>query len=201
MKIKKMPVGMYAANCYILIEEESKVGCIVDPGGDADFIMGEVKKSNIDIKFILLTHGHIDHVGAVSTIKDKLNIPVYISKEDKELMKKNQMVFGEMWNETTDDKEIKDGYILELGNLKIKCIATPGHTPGGMCFLVENVVFTGDTLFYGSIGRTDFPGGNHRQLISSIKNKLMVLKDDIVVLPGHERDSIIKFEREHNPFL
>lgn len=201
MKIKKMPVGMYAANCYILIEEEAKEGCIVDPGGDADFIMEEVKKSNIAIKFILLTHGHVDHVGAVSTIKNKLNIPVYISKEDKELMKKNQMVFGEMWNETAEDKEVKDGDILELGSLKIKCIATPGHTPGGMSFLVENVVFTGDTLFYGSIGRTDFPGGNHRQLISSINNKLMVLKDDILVLPGHERDSIIKFEREHNPFL
>lgn len=201
MKVKKMPVGMYAANCYILIEEESKVGCIVDPGGDADFVMEEAEKSNIDIKFILLTHGHVDHVGAVSTIKKKLNIPVYISKEDKELMNKNQMVFGEMWNETPEDKEIKDGDILELGNLKIKCIATPGHTPGGMCFLVENVVFTGDTLFYSSIGRTDFPGGNHRQLISSINNKLMVLKDDIIVLPGHERDSIIRFEREHNPFL
>jgi len=201
MKIKKMSVGMYAANCYILIEEESKMGCIVDPGGDADFILEEIKKSNIDVKFILLTHGHIDHVGAVSTIKDKFNTPVHISKEDKELMKKNQMVFGQMWKETLEDKEIKDEDILELGNLKIKCIATPGHTPGGMSFLVENVVFTGDTLFYGSIGRTDFPGGNHRQLINSIKNKLMVLKDDVVVLPGHERDSIIKFEREHNPFL
>jgi glyoxylase-like metal-dependent hydrolase (beta-lactamase superfamily II) len=201
MQIKRIPAGMYAANCYILIDEENKLGCIVDPGGDEDIITEEIEKSNMQVKFILLTHGHLDHVEAVDALKQKYNIPVYISGKDKELMKNRQSVFGELWNTTEEDKEINDGDVLELGNLKIKCIETPGHTPGGMCFFVEGVVFTGDTLFYGSIGRTDFPGGNHKELINSIKTKLMTLADDIVVLPGHERESKIKFEREHNPFL
>ena len=201
MQIKRIPAGMYAANCYILIDEENKLGCIVDPGGDEDIITEEIEKSNMQVKFILLTHGHLDHVEAVDSLKQKYNIPVYISGKDKELMKNRQSVFGELWNTTEEDKEINDGDVLELGNLKIKCIETPGHTPGGMCFFVEGVVFTGDTLFYGSIGRTDFPGGNHKELINSIKTKLMTLADDIVVLPGHERESKIKFEREHNPFL
>ena len=201
MQIKRIPAGMYAANCYILIDEENKLGCIVDPGGDEGIITEEIEKSNMQVKFILLTHGHLDHVEAVDALKQKYNIPVYISGKDKELMKNRQSVFGELWNTTEEDKEINDGDVLELGNLKIKCIETPGHTPGGMCFFVEGVVFTGDTLFYGSIGRTDFPGGNHRELINSIKTKLMTLADDIVVLPGHERESKIKFEREHNPFL
>lgn len=201
MQIKRIPAGMYAANCYILIDEENKIGCIVDPGGDEDLIAKEVEKSNIQVKFILLTHGHLDHVGAVDSLKEKYHVPVYISGKDKLLMKGRESVFGNLWNTNEEDKDIKDGDVLELGNLKIKCIETPGHTPGGMCFLVNNVVFTGDTLFYGSIGRTDFPGGDHRQLINSIKSKLMTLADDIVVLPGHERESKIKFEREHNPFL
>lgn len=201
MKIKRIPAGMYAANCYILIDEESQLGCIVDPGGDEDFIIKHVENSNINVKFILLTHGHLDHVGAVNSLKEKYNIPVYINVKDKVLMEDRENVFGPMWNETSEDSELADGDIIELGDLKIKCIETPGHTPGGMCFAVENVVFTGDTLFHGSIGRTDFPGGDYKQLINSIKTKLMILPDDTVVLPGHESESSIKFEREHNPFL
>lgn len=201
MKIKKIPAGMYGANCYILIDEVSKVGCVVDPGGDEDIIIREIENSDIEVKYILLTHGHIDHVGAVNPIKKKFNIPVYINGKDKMFMKGNSGVFGGLWNITPEDKEINDGDILELGNLKIKAIETGGHTPGGMCFLVDDVVFTGDTLFYGSIGRTDFPGGNHKQLIDNIKTKLMILPDNIIVLPGHERESNIKFERDHNPFL
>jgi glyoxylase-like metal-dependent hydrolase (beta-lactamase superfamily II) len=140
-------------------------------------------------------------VGAVNPIKEKYNIPVYINGKDKTLMKDEESVFGGLWNTTEEDKEINEGDVLELGNLKIKAIETPGHTPGGMCFFVNNVVFTGDTLFYGSIGRTDFPGGNHNQLINNIKTKLMTLSDDVIVLPGHERESKIKFERDNNPFL
>lgn len=201
MKIKRIPAGMYAANCYLLIEEETKIACVVDPGGDEKLIIKEVENSKANLKFILLTHGHIDHVGAVDAIKEKYNIPVYISKEDKLLMKNNETVFGQIWKDTEEDKEIKDGDVLELGEFKIQCISTPGHTPGGMCFLVENVVFTGDTLFCGSIGRTDFPGGNYKQLISNIKTKLMTLPDDTIVLPGHESESKIKNERDYNPFL
>lgn len=201
MKIKRIPAGIYSANCYILFEEDTRIGCIIDPGGDEDILIDEIEKSNITLKYILLTHGHEDHVGAVNAIKNRYNIPVHINDKDKKIMEKGMGVYGSLWNVTSEDKVIKDGDILTLGNLSIKCIETPGHTPGGMCFLVNNVVFTGDTLFCGSIGRTDFPGGNYKQLINSIKTKLMPLKDDTIVLPGHERESSIKFERENNPFL
>ena len=156
---------------------------------------------NIDVKFILLTHGHMDHTGGVQELKDRYNVPVYINKNDLELMRRHSQVFGPAWNETEEDKTIKDGDVLKLGNLQIKCLETPGHTPGGMSFVVKDVVFTGDTLFRGSVGRTDFPGGDHSALIRSIKEKLIVLDDDTVVLPGHEGESNIKFEKQYNPFL
>ncbi|EGO87459.1 beta-lactamase [Clostridium botulinum C str. Stockholm] len=192
---------MYGANCYILIDEETMVGCIIDPGGDADRLANIIDELNIEIKFILLTHGHMDHVGGVEVLREKYNVPVYINGKDKELMEKGTQVFGRIWGKTPEDKELKDEEIIKLGSLDIRCIETPGHTPGGMSFLVNNVVFTGDTLFHGSVGRCDLPGGNQSQLIESIKNKLMVLDDEIVVLPGHEGESNIKFERQYNPFL
>lgn len=201
MKIKRIPAGIYGANCYILYDENTRVGCVIDPGGDADVLIKEINNSKIEPKFILLTHGHIDHVGGVEELKKNYNIPVYINRKDKELMNGRGGVFGFLWNVTEEDKDIKDGDVLRLGDLEIICIETPGHTPGGMCFLVNNVIFTGDTLFHGSIGRTDFIGGDYRELINSIKTKLMSLSDDIIVLPGHEGKSSIGFEREHNPFL
>lgn len=201
MKIKRIPAGMYGANCYILIDEETMVGCIIDPGGDADRLANIIDELNIEIKFILLTHGHMDHVGGVEVLREKYNVPVYINGKDKELMEKGTQVFGRIWGKTPEDKELKDEEIIKLGSLDIRCIETPGHTPGGMSFLVNNVVFTGDTLFHGSVGRCDLPGGNQSQLIESIKNKLMILDDEIVVLPGHEGESNIKFERQYNPFL
>ncbi|KGM97034.1 beta-lactamase [Clostridium novyi A str. 4552] len=199
MKIKRIPAGMYGANCYILIDGNE--GCIIDPGGDADMLIRNIDALNIDVKFILLTHGHMDHTGGVQELKDRYNVPVYINENDLELMRKHSQVFGPAWNETEEDKTIKDGDVLKLGNLEIKCLETPGHTPGGMSFVVKDVVFTGDTLFRGSVGRTDFPGGDHSALIRSIKEKLIVLDDDTVVLPGHEGESNIKFEKQYNPFL
>ncbi|MFU0823684.1 MBL fold metallo-hydrolase [Clostridium sp.] len=201
MKIKRIPAGIYGANCYILFDENTRVGCVIDPGGDADVLIREIDDSKIELKFILLTHGHIDHVGGVEELKKNYNLPVYINGKDKELMNRRVEVFGSLWNVTEEDKEIKDGDVLKLGDFEITCIETPGHTPGGMCFLVNNVIFTGDTLFHGSIGRTDFPGGDYRELINSIKTKLMPLSDDIIVLPGHEDESSIGFERKYNPFL
>ncbi|MCY6483627.1 MBL fold metallo-hydrolase [Clostridium aestuarii] len=201
MNIKRIPVGMYAANCYILIDDERKEACIIDPGGDAELLIKEINNSGIEVKFILLTHGHMDHTAAVEEIKQKYDLPVYISNKDRELMGKEPGLFGQMWKITKDDKTINDGEILKVGNLEIRCIETGGHTPGGMCFLVNDVMFTGDTLFQASIGRTDFPGGDFDQLINNIKTKLMILPDNIVILPGHGSESNIKFERENNPFL
>ncbi|MCY6958573.1 MBL fold metallo-hydrolase [Clostridium brassicae] len=201
MKIKVIPLGLYAANCYILIDENTKDASIIDPGGDAKLLIKEVEKLEVNPKYILLTHGHMDHVGAVNDVKEKYNIPVYINLKDKKMMNEGQDVFGATWKGTSEDTEINEGDILTLGSLEIKCIETPGHTPGGMCFIVRNVVFTGDTLFEGSIGRTDFVGGDYNALIKNIKEKLMILPEDTIVLPGHGPKSNIGYEKRSNPFL
>lgn len=199
MKLKRIPAGIYSANCYILMDEETKQTAVIDPGGDAEKLEKAIEDMGAEVKYILLTHGHTDHTGAAVQLKEKFNVPLYINKEDYEMCKSGQFVFGNIVGKV--DKYIGEGDIIKLGNLKIKCIHTPGHTPGGMCFLVDNLIFTGDTLFANSIGRTDFAGGDFDAIISSIKNKLMILPEDTIVLPGHEGESSIGEEKIHNPFL
>lgn len=201
MKITMIPVGAYAANCYILVDESTGSACVIDPGANGKLLINEINKLEVNIKYILLTHGHADHTGAIKELKEEYNVPVYVNLEDRKMMQDGESLFGTMWKQTPADREIKQGDVLTLGNLEIKCIETPGHTPGGMCFLVKNVVFTGDTLFQGSIGRTDFAGGSYEDLIDSIKEKLIILPEDVTVLPGHGPKSNIQYEKSHNPFL
>ncbi|ENK1243043.1 MBL fold metallo-hydrolase [Clostridium sp. FAM 1755] len=199
MNIKTIPVGIYNANCYLLIDQDKCA--IIDPGGDPEDIIKIIEDNNLIPQFILLTHGHIDHVGGVETIKDKYNIPFYISKKDEDLIKEAKYIFGSFGKYKNADKYLVEEDIFELGNLKIKAIETPGHSPGGMSFLVNNVIFTGDTLFRESIGRSDFIGGNHNVLIDSIQSKIIVLDPDIYVLPGHGPQSTIGYEKDNNPFF
>ncbi|EJP6472765.1 MBL fold metallo-hydrolase [Clostridium botulinum] len=199
MNIKTIPVGIYNANCYLLIDQDKCA--IIDPGGDPEDIIKIIEDNNLIPQFILLTHGHIDHVGGVETIKDKYNIPFYISKKDEDLIKEAKYIFGGFGKYKNADKYLVEEDIFELGNLKIKAIETPGHSPGGMSFLVNNVIFTGDTLFRESIGRSDFIGGNHNVLIDSIQSKIIVLDPDIYVLPGHGPQSTIGYEKDNNPFF
>ena len=198
MIIKPIIAGIYEEVAYIVMDEDTKDAFIVDPGGNGELIEAEVKALDADIKYILLTHGHFDHVGAVEYIADKFNVPFYISKEDEEWISKDNYVFG---NLRKADGYLSEGDSLKIGNKDVKVISTPGHTPGGLCFLVGKDLFTGDTLFRGSVGRTDFPGGNSADLISSIKEKLVPLEDDIRVYPGHGDSSTIGFEKEINPYL
>ncbi|GAB6170467.1 MBL fold metallo-hydrolase [Clostridium carnis] len=198
MIVKTIPAGALQANCYIIIDEETNEGAILDPGGDSSHIISVVESLGVKIKYILLTHAHADHNGGVVDIKNKYDVEVLMNKEEEEYMEKDKFVFGKL---PKIYGFINDGDILKLGNLIIKCIHTPGHTKGGMCFLIEDKVFTGDTLFQGSIGRIDFPGGNFDEIIKSIEEKLMVLESNVEVYPGHGPKSTIIFERMRNPFL
>ncbi|GLC28624.1 MBL fold metallo-hydrolase [Clostridium omnivorum] len=204
MEIKRIPAGVYAANCYIMCDESTKETAVIDPGGDGEDIIKAVKAIEGKVKYILLTHGHMDHTGAVGMLKEEFSVPVYIHKQDEQLIKNGAYMFGPLkfkGIEVEFDKNVKENDIFELGESEIKCIETPGHTPGGVCYLVNDSLFTGDTLFLRSIGRTDLEGGNFETIIESIKSKLMVLNDDIKVYPGHGPQSTIKYERENNPFF
>ncbi|PSL97597.1 MBL fold metallo-hydrolase [Clostridium botulinum] len=199
MDIKTIPVGIYNANCYLLIDQDKCA--IIDPGGDSEDIIKIIEDNNLIPKFILLTHGHIDHVGGVEAIKDEYNIPFYINRKDEDLIKEAEYIFGNFGKYKNADEYLVEGKEFQLGNLKIKAIETPGHSPGGMSFLVNNVIFTGDTLFRESIGRSDFIGGSHNTLINSIQSKITVLDPDIYVLPGHGPQSTIGYEKDNNPFF
>lgn len=199
MKIKRIPAGVYAANCFILMDEDTKETAVIDPGGDADDLVKAITEMGSKVKYILLTHGHTDHTGAALQLQEEYNVPIYISEEDYRMMENGEYIYGDVIQKV--DRFLKEGDTFRIGSIEIKCIHTPGHTPGGICFLVGDSIFTGDTLFAGSIGRTDLAGGDFDTIISSIKNKLMVLSDNITVFPGHGPQSSIGRERVHNPFL
>jgi hydroxyacylglutathione hydrolase len=202
MKIWMMPLGDYCANCYIITDELTSETSIIDPGGDALGLINKIRNDKLVLKNILLTHGHIDHTGGVSGLIKECNIPVYINKLDFDLMKAKAPVFGAIDQDIIDNyKFLIDGEILKLGNETIKCINTPGHTPGGMSFIINNKIFTGDTLFYHSIGRTDLSGGDYNEIIKSIKEKIFKLDENMEVLPGHENSSTIAEEILNNPFV
>lgn len=198
MIIKAIPAGIYDANCYIVMDEKTKDAVVLDPGGDGEMLERAIKDMGANVKSILLTHGHMDHVGGVEYLSDKLNVPFYISKIDEEYMEKDNYVFGSIRNA---NGYLEDGNELSFGSLNIKVIATPGHTKGGLCFLIEDKLFTGDTLFQGSIGRTDFIGGSFPEIINSIKTKLLPLGDEIEVYPGHGPKSSIGYEKGYNVYL
>ncbi|MEQ8153859.1 MAG: MBL fold metallo-hydrolase [Clostridiaceae bacterium] len=199
MLIKTFSVGDIQENCYLVIDEDTKEAFLVDPGDEPDYLIKAINNSGADLKFILLTHGHFDHVGAVSKLKQTYKVPHFINNKESDLMNGKSYVFGKI---PEVDGFLEDGEIIDFGTHKIKCISTPGHSPGGMCFLLDNEhLFSGDTLFYLSVGRSDFQGGDADTLISSIRRKLFVLGDDVTVYPGHGPKSSILTEKRGNPFV
>jgi glyoxylase-like metal-dependent hydrolase (beta-lactamase superfamily II) len=200
MEIKRLVTGIYGSNCYIVMDENTKEAVVLDPGGDVDDIARAIDTMGASVKYILLTHGHLDHTTGVAELKTITKATVCISKLDDDLITKGEHLFGPLIKGGAE-KLLKHGDIIRIKNLEITCIETPGHTPGGMCFLVQNCVFTGDTLFAGSIGRTDFTGGDFGSIITSIKSKLLTLPGDTIVYPGHEQISTINNEKSNNPFL
>ena len=178
MIIKAIPTGEIQANCYIVMDENTSEAVIIDPGADEEIIYNLIENMKAKVKYILLTHGHFDHVGAVEYLSEKLNVPFYINKKDEEYALKDDYVFTKL---RKADGYLKEGDTFKIGNKEIKVLETPGHSKGGVSFLIEDNLFTGDTLFLGSIGRTDFNGGSFEEIISSIKTKLIPLGDNIKV--------------------
>ncbi|WP_277218842.1 MBL fold metallo-hydrolase [Peptoniphilus vaginalis] len=202
-KIMKLVVGQLQENCFILFDE-NKDAFVVDPGGSSENIIEAIEKNSLNIKYILLTHGHFDHVGAVAALVEKYKAPVYLSKKDRVFLESPKEVrasaFGMQIEAADVDVFVKDGDEIPFSGGTIKVIETPGHTLGSVCYLFENYLFAGDTLFNGSIGRTDFPESDHSLMVESLK-KLKKLDDEIYVLSGHGPESQMSYEKMTNPYL
>lgn len=202
MELVKLYTGPLDINTYVLISKNKAL--VIDPGGDEKEICNIIKSKNATLEKVLLTHGHFDHVGAVSALK-KMGAQVFIGAGDAEMLESNTKNLGKYFGMCVEtcsaDVLLYGGEEILLGDKKIKAIATPGHSLGGMCYLTDLGVFTGDTLFCSSIGRTDFPNGDFDTLITSIKQKLFVLDKNTRVYPGHEGETTIENEIKFNPFI
>lgn len=204
MFLHKIPAGVMEVNCYLIGDDSSGKAAVIDPGGDEDKIISALDENGFELVYIILTHGHGDHIGGVEELREKTGAPVYIHRDDLSMIKdkrKNYSASMGMAVEFETDHFVADGDQLPLGGLKLEIIHTPGHSRGGICIKADQVLFTGDTLFSNSIGRTDLYGGNHEQLVNSIKEKLMILSDEITVFPGHGPATRIGIERLTNPYI
>lgn len=201
-RIEVMPIG---TNCYLVYDKETKEGIVIDPGGSPELIKKAIDQLGINIKVIINTHGHWDHVGANRAIKEKTGAPVYIHEADQDYLTDPKYNMSSMMGTqtTTDpaDGLLHEDDLVHFGNCTLKVLHTPGHTPGGISLYGHNAVFCGDTLFYRSIGRTDLPGGSYRHLIDSIREKLFSLPGETLVCPGHGIMSRIDEEESGNPFI
>jgi hydroxyacylglutathione hydrolase len=207
MIIKMLVVGPLASNCYIVGSSATKQGMIIDPGADADTIMRTVQQTGLSISIIVITHAHMDHVGALREVQQKTNAQFAIHEAEKGFVFSTPMRMltslgvSPIKSPPRPDRLLKDGDLIDLGDLHFEVLYTPGHSSGGICLLGHGVVFSGDTLFKLGIGRTDFPGMSHERLMKSIREKLMVLPDETIVYPGHGPATTIGDERRGNPFL
>ena len=198
-------VGPIQTNCYFLYREDTKECLIIDPGYEADKIEAYVQKKQLHVAGILLTHGHFDHITAVDEVRKKFQTKIYASGKEKELMADPRMNVSVMMGDSVSlkaDVWLEDGQELEMLGETMRCILTPGHTGGGMCFYFPKacMLFSGDTLFQESVGRTDFPTGSSRELIRSVREKLLVLPEAVRVYPGHGLMTTIRDEQMFNPY-
>jgi len=205
MKIERFVLGDFQVNSYLIINAKEAV--LIDVGFSPDAIVEYIEKNKIELKAILLTHAHLDHIGGLEKIRDRFNVDVYLHKNEAEWLvnstyngSKDFPFFGEVICKPTN-KLLTDNEELIFGDIKVKAIFTPGHTPGGVSYLINKWLFSGDTLFNNSIGRTDLWGGNYKQLIDSIKNGLFRLSNEVLVYPGHGEKTSIKNEKATNPFI
>jgi glyoxylase-like metal-dependent hydrolase (beta-lactamase superfamily II) len=205
MILTRITVGPLEVNCYVVADERTREAAVIDPGDDIDAILKIVRDEQAAVKFIINTHGHFDHVGANAGLKTATGAQVLIHEADAELLgdaADQGAIFGmSMTAPPSPDRYVQDGETLRVGDLALTILHTPGHSRGGISVFVNGAVFTGDALFAGSIGRTDFPGGDLMTLITSIRKKLLTLPEETKVFPGHGPESTIGDELRENPFL
>lgn len=208
MIIESFPVGPLQCNCSIIACPETREAAVIDPGGDVQKIMDFLEKHKLSVKYLLHTHAHFDHILGAREMKEKTNAKICLTKEDQMLydnLDKQCAMFGfKSTQPLSIDQYLNDEEEIAIGKIKASVIHTPGHTPGSTCFRLagkDNLLFSGDTLFQGSIGRTDLWGGSFDQIINSIKTRLLPLDDSTRVVPGHGPDTTIWSEKRQNAFL
>jgi hydroxyacylglutathione hydrolase len=207
MILEMLTVGPFQENCYVIGDEATGEGALIDPGDEAARIALAVERTNLEIGWIIITHAHIDHVGAVAALVDEYACPVLMHAEAEPMLGQlptQAMMMGLRFGKVPAvDRHIEDDEVLEVGGLELKALYTPGHAPGHLAFYLESegLVLSGDALFAGGVGRTDFFGGDMKLLLRSIDERLMTLPDETRVLPGHGPETTIGEEQAHNPFL
>lgn len=205
MKLWHRALGEFMANCYIVACDETRQALVIDPGVPDPWIQSCVTDNGLTVVGIVLTHGHLDHIGGVDWVKGWSGAPVSVHEADADYLTSpalnGSLYFGTRVQASPADRLLRDGDEVEAGNLRLRVIHTPGHSPGGVCLYRPGHLFAGDTLFAGSIGRTDLPGGDYHTLIQSIQGRLLTLPPETVVYPGHGPSTTIGDEKAYNPFL
>ena len=207
MKVGKFVLGPVATNCYIGINEETKECFIVDPATCPPEFVSYIKNAGLTVKAVLLTHGHFDHIMGLDALLKEFSVPVYAHEAEREVLESEQLnssasMLGQPYSFSGADY-VTNRQELRIAGFEIRVICTPGHTIGGCCYYIEKekALFSGDTLFHGSVGRTDLPTGSMGQLVSSVRDRLFVLPDDTQVYPGHMEETTIGYEKKYNPFI
>ncbi|MFQ6114278.1 MAG: MBL fold metallo-hydrolase [bacterium] len=205
MIIERLEVGVFAENCYIIGCEKTHQGVVIDPGDEIPKILHKIDEMQLDIKFILLTHAHLDHVKELNLLKEEITVPVMMHSADEFLLENlssQAAAFGlSISGIPKVDKYVIEGDFIDFGQSRFEVLHTPGHSPGSVSYVSTGVAFVGDVLFAGSVGRTDLPGGDYDMLINSIKTKVYPLGDDTTIYPGHGPETTLGRERQVNPFL